>query len=53
MVETSTTKEIATNAAVRRVAIEAEVVEFLSSERVIKKLAEMLSNLFLKCIIKI
>ncbi len=52
MIGTPIVKEIATNAGIRRVIIEAEVVNIPSSKRVIKKLAEILSSLFLKYMIE-
>lgn len=53
MMETPITKEITTNAIVRRVVTEAQVVDVPSSEHVIEKLSEVLSGLFLKCVIEI
>ncbi len=52
MMGTPTIKEIATNAAVGKMGTEAEVVDVPSLERVIEKLAEVLSGLFLKCVIE-
>lgn len=48
MIETPTTKKIATNAAITRVVTEIEVVDVLFSEHVMEKPVEMLSSLFLK-----
>ncbi len=52
MVGTSITKEIATNIAVGRVVTEAEVVDLLFLEHIMEKSAEVLSGLFLKCVME-
>lgn len=49
---TPTTKRIATNVAVERVTAEVEVMDVPSLERIIEKLVEVLSKLFLKCVME-
>ncbi len=53
MIRTLTTNEIAINATVEKVATEAEVVNVPFLKHVIEKSAEVLSGLFLKCMIEI
>lgn len=52
MMGTLITKVIATNVAVKRMAMEAKVIDVPSSKRVMKKSTEVLSSLFLTYVIE-
>lgn len=52
MVETPIIKEILINTAIRKVIMEAKVVDISSFEYVIEQLVEVLSGIFLKCVMK-
>ena len=52
MIETPTTKEIVTNAAVGRLVMKTKVVDIPSLEYVMKKSDEVISGLFFKCMME-